>query len=157
MLCMRRIIVLVSVLLGAAGLFAVPWPVAAVPQGGGQNPQTPPAAAAPANPAPIQKKHTYFDDFLLRGTVFTPQGASFPGAELRIRRTGEKRFRWETVTNARGEFAVRVPPGADYELIVRAKGCTQQSLAVDAKNGAEMDKLVFHMEPLQKAPKGDKK
>jgi len=58
---------------------------------------------------------------------------ALPGAELRIRRSAEKKFRWQTVSNSRGDFAVRVKMGADYEVIVRAKGFAEQSLPVDAK------------------------
>ena len=108
---------------------------------------TPPASAAPSTPAK-KKKHSHADDFLIRGTVFTPAGLSFPGAELRVRRPSEKKFRWETQTNSRGEFAVRVPQGADYELIVRAKGFTEQSRALDAKSGRE-ESLVFRMEAVK--------
>jgi len=110
-------------------------------------PSTPPASAAPSTTAK-KKKHSHADDFLIRGTVFTPAGLSFPGAELRVRRASEKKFRWETQTNSRGEFAVRVPQGADYELIVRAKGFTEQSRALDAKSGRE-ESLVFRMEAVK--------
>src|SRR5439155_20069818 len=50
---------------------------------------TPPASAAPSTPVK-KKKHSHADDFLIRGTVFTPVGLSFPGAELRIRRASER-------------------------------------------------------------------
>lgn len=92
-------------------------------------------------------KHTHAQDFLVLGTVFTPEGLSFPGAELKIRRSAEKKFRWKTYTNSRGEFAVRVPQGADYEITVRAKGFAEQKRALDAKADRE-DSLVFHMEAL---------
>jgi len=110
-------------------------------------PSTPPASAAPSTPVK-KKKHSHADDFLIRGTVFTPVGLSFPGAELRIRRASEKKFRWETQTNSRGEFAVRVPQGADYELVVRAKGFAEQTRALDAKSGRE-ESLVFRMEAVK--------
>ena len=34
---------------------------------------------------------------------------------LRLRKDGEKKYKWETSTNSRGEFAVRVPQGSNYE------------------------------------------
>ena len=49
--------------------------------------------------------------FLILGTVFNENAISFPDVQVRIRRTGEKKFRWDAYTNSRGEFAVRVPPG----------------------------------------------
>lgn len=82
----------------------------------------------------------------MRGTVFTPEGLALPGAELRIRRTAEKKAKWETVTNSRGDFAVRVKMGSDYEVTVRAKGYQAQSVAVDAKTGGRVKDLVFRMQ-----------
>ena len=71
---------------------------------------------------------------------------ALPGAELRIRRSSEKKFRWDTETNSRGNFAVRVKMGADYEVVVRAKGYQDQSLAVDAKGGERFKDLVFRLQ-----------
>ena len=82
----------------------------------------------------------------MRGTVFTPEGLALPGAELRIRRAPEKKAKWEAVTNSRGDFAVRVKMGSDYEVTVRAKGYQEQSVAVDAKTGDRVKDLVFRMQ-----------
>jgi hypothetical protein len=73
--------------------------------------------------------------------------------QLRIRRTGEKKFRWESYTNSRGEFAVRVPQGSDYEMVIHAKGFSEQTRTIDAKNGGNEERVVFRMEPAT----GDKK
>lgn len=75
-----------------------------------------------------------------------------PGAELRIRRASEKKFRWQTVSNSRGEFAVRVKMGADYQVIAHVKGFPDQSLTVDAKTGERYKDLVFRM-PQQESRK----
>ena len=75
-----------------------------------------------------------------------------PGAELRIRRAAEKKIRWQTISNSRGDFAVRVKMGADYEVTVRAKGFREQSVPVDAKTGDRYKDLVFRM-----AHEGNKK
>lgn len=93
-----------------------------------------------------KKKYSHANDFLIRGTVFDEHALSFPGAELRIRRAGEKKFRWETYTNSRGEFAVRVPQGSDYEMVVRAKGFAEQTRAIDAKTGDYDGNVVFRMQ-----------
>src|SRR5882762_10386619 len=45
-----------------------------------------------------RQKYSHANDFLIRGTVFTDKALSFPGVQLRIRRTGEKKFRWEDQT-----------------------------------------------------------
>jgi hypothetical protein len=103
---------------------------------------TPPASPTPKSPS----KHSHAEDFLITGTVFTDQGYAFPGIQIRIRRTDEKKFRWESYANSRGEFAVRVPKGTDYEMLVHAKGFLDQSKPVDAKSGLSEARLVFRME-----------
>lgn len=115
----------------------------------------PPAPAAPSTPPskPGKAKYSHKDDFLIRGTVFNDKALSAPGVQLRIRRTGEKKFRWESYTNSRGEFAVRVPQGSDYEMVIHAKGFAEQTRTIDAKNGGNEERLVFRMEPAA----GDKK
>jgi Carboxypeptidase regulatory-like domain len=107
-----------------------------------------PAAQQPTPESSTKQNHTgaHSNDFLVRGTVFTEEGLALPGAELRIRRSSEKKFRWDTETNSRGDFAVRVKMGADYEVVVRAKGYQDQSLAVDAKTGDRYKDLVFRMQ-----------
>ena len=100
-----------------------------------------------------KQKHSHANDFLIRGTVFNAQALAFPGAQLRIRRAGEKKFRWQDYTNSRGEFAIRVPQGAQYEMLVRAKGFAEQAKTIDAKSGISDTNVVFRMEPL----KGGKK
>jgi Carboxypeptidase regulatory-like domain len=107
-------------------------------------PQT--AVAAPAS-QPSKKKSSHANDFLIRGTVFNEQALSFPGVQLRIRRAGEKKFRWETYTDSRGEFAVRVPQGSSYELVIHLKGFAEQTRAIDATSGDYLGNLVFRMMP----------
>ena len=122
-----------------------------------QNP--PPTPASPA-PAPTsgssqaqstseltKKKSSHANDFLIRGTVFSDKGLSLQGAQLRIRRASEKKFRWETYTNSRGDFAVRVPQGADYEIVVQSKNFSGQTRTLNAKTGAREESMVFRMEP----------
>jgi hypothetical protein len=104
------------------------------------------SADSSSNKKPSQVAASHSDDFLVRGTVFTQEGFALPGAELRIRRSAEKKFRWQTVSNSRGDFAVRVKMGADYQVIVRAKGFAEQSLPVNAKSGDRYQDLVFRME-----------
>jgi hypothetical protein len=115
----------------------------------------PPAPVAPAasSSKPGKTKYSHKNDFLIRGTVFNDKALSAPGVQLRIRRTSEKKFRWESYTNSRGEFAVRVPQGSDYEMVIHAKGFAEQTRAIDAKNGGNEERLVFRME----LAAGDKK
>ena len=110
----------------------------------------PPPQTAPSAESSSQQKSgtstTHSNDFLVRGTVFTPDGLALPGARLRIRRASEKKFRWDTVSNSRGNFAVRVKMGAEYEVVASAKGFQEQSLPVDAKSGERFKDLVFRMQ-----------
>jgi hypothetical protein len=116
-------------------------------------PPPPPPAVADSQPPPAtppkhgKQKYSHADDFLIRGTVFDEKALSFPGVELRIRRVGEKKFHWDTYTNSRGEFAVRVPQGADYEMIVRVKGFADQTRTINAKNEDNLENVVFRMQP----------
>jgi hypothetical protein len=113
-------------------------------------PEPPAASAPPAAPVPKHtRKYSHANDFLIRGTVFTENGMAFPSVQLRVRRVGEKRFRWETYTSSRGEFAVRVPQGSEYELAVHAKDFTDQTTAIDAKTGDIHDNVVFRMQPAE--------
>jgi hypothetical protein len=122
---------------------AAPTPPAAAPS-------QPPATTPPkpgTEPSSSKRKHSHAKDFLIRGTVFSDKALSFPGVQLRIRRTAEKKFRWESYTNSRGEFAVRVPQGSDYEMVIHAKGFIDQTRTIGATNGLSEDNVVFRMEP----------
>jgi hypothetical protein len=115
-----------------------------------QEPASPPSvpSSAASTKKPAKKKYSHADDFLIRGTVFNDKALSAPGVQLRIRRAGDKKFRWESYTNSRGEFAVRVPQGSTYEMVVRAKGFTEQTRKIDAKNGGNEDSIAFRLEPV---------
>lgn len=141
---------------GAALLFV---PAAARPQDPAAPPPPPATQSQPQQPAPTspnaasssskgsskgQSSHAH--DFLIRGTVFQPNSLAFPAVRLRIRRAKEKKFRWDTYTNSRGEFAVRVPQGLQYEVVIHHKGFTDQVRTVDATSGISEDNVVFRMQ-----------
>ena len=115
-----------------------------------EHPAPPPPAVPPANAdTPKPPAHSRRPvGFLIRGTVFDLQGLSVPGAELRVRRSGEKKFHWDTYSNSRGEFALRVPPGNQYEVVVQCKTFTDAVQPVNAANGLDEEALVFHMAPV---------
>jgi hypothetical protein len=122
---------------------------------GAQEPAVPPTPSAPAvEPGSAQKpsKHSRVPQgFLIHGTVFDDKALSVPGAELRIRRAGEKKYHWNTHTNSRGEFAIRVPPGNDYELLVQVRGFADSTHPVNAKNGLGDENVVVRLdEPAEK-------
>jgi hypothetical protein len=92
-----------------------------------------------------KSKHSHADDLLIRGTVFNERGLALQGVKLRIRRSDQKKSRWETYTNSRGEFAVRVPKGPDYEIAAESKGFARQSQPI---NGQSEENILLHMQPV---------
>ena len=120
-----------------------------------QEPAPPATTASPNGTAAAQpaksgkQKYSHANDFLIRGSVFTDKARAFPGVKLRIRRSGEKKFRWEDYTNSRGEFAMRVPQGAEYEMVVHAKGFIDQTKVVEAKSGIADTTLAFQLRPAE--------
>jgi hypothetical protein len=125
---------------------------------GGQQPANPaPGSAEQQTPSATalggassskggKQKYSHANDFVIRGTVFTDQALAFPGVELRVRRAGDKKFRLQDYTNSRGEFAIRVPQGFEYQMMVHAKGFADQTRTIDAKMGPAGNNLVFQME-----------
>ena len=135
------------IVLCTAALLA-PGAVAVGPVQEPASPQPPGAVSAPAasTKKAAKKKYGHADDFLIRGTVFNDKALSAPGVKLRIRRAGDKKFRWESYTNSRGEFAVRVPQGSAYEMVVRAKGFAEQTRTIDAKSSGNEESIAFRLE-----------
>ncbi|HLZ13349.1 MAG TPA: carboxypeptidase-like regulatory domain-containing protein [Candidatus Acidoferrum sp.] len=105
-------------------------------------PQTVPAESTNKKKSSSRHQH----DFLIKGTVFTEEGLSFAGARIQIRKAGQKSYRWKDVANSRGEFAIRVVQGAQYEVSVSGKGSAEQKKTVDATGSDRVEELVFHME-----------
>jgi hypothetical protein len=114
-----------------------------------------PAATQQSKPASAESsstskaKHSHANELLIRGTVFNEHGLAMQGVKLRIQRADAKKPQWEAYTNFRGEFAVRVPPGADYQVAAETKGFAKQSKPVNGKDGAAEEKIIFHMEPVK--------
>jgi hypothetical protein len=112
--------------------------------------------AAPSSPNTCNKsKDRPLPSFLILGTVYDEKALSLPGVQVRIRRSGEKKFRWETYTNSRGEFAVRVPPGYDYEVLSHMKNYQDQNQGVDAKVEVQQ-RLSIKLIPRDQAKNGAK-
>ena len=114
--------------------------------------QSAPPAGAPTAPAPdtgsssSKAKRKEIPSFLIIGTVFNEKALSFPGVQVRIRRSGAKKFLYETYTNSRGEFAVRVAPGYDYEVVTHIKKYEDQTRSVDSKVDVQQ-RLSIKLEP----------
>ena len=102
-----------------------------------------PAGAAQKKPT---RQEIYASQSLLYISVFTDKGFALPGAELKIRRATDKKPKWDGNSDARGEFAIRVPGGADYEILVKAKGYQPMTKMVkNAPVGDRLD-LVFRLQ-----------
>jgi hypothetical protein len=116
---------LISAIVVASGILVIPARAAA-----GQNQASP---------------HAH--DFVIFASVFTQQGFSLPGAKVRVRLAGEKKFQWEAMSDRRGELGVRVKQGAEYELTIEARGFKPETRKIDAREGNRED-LTFQLEPL---------
>ena len=78
-------------------------------------------------------------DFLIFATVFTDHGFALPGARVHVRRADEKKAKWEATSDRQGEFAVRVPEGAEYEMTVEANGFKPEVRKIDARKDTRTD------------------
>lgn len=73
-----------------------------------------------SHPASAEDKKDYA---LLYGTVWDADNRAIGGVPIRIQRVGDKKPKWSLVSDARGEFAQRVPPGQnDYIVTADTKG-----------------------------------
>jgi Carboxypeptidase regulatory-like domain len=93
------------------------------------------------------RSDSHAHDFVIFVSVFTAEGFALPGAKVRVRRTDEQKFRWEAISDSRGELGVRVKQGAQYELTIEAHDFKPQTRKIDAREGNRED-LTFQMEPL---------
>lgn len=96
-----------------------------------------------------KQSNSHAHDFVIFASVFNEQGFALPGAKVRVRRTDEQKFRWEAMSDRRGELGVRVKQGAEYELTIEARGFVSQARKIDAREGNQ-ENLTFQMEPLAK-------
>jgi hypothetical protein len=93
--------------------------------------------------------------FLILGTVFDERAFALPGVQVRIRKSGEKKFRWETYSNSRGEFAVRVPPGYLYEVFTHMKHYDDQTQNIDSKADVQQ-RVSIKLQPQSRPKTGAK-
>jgi Carboxypeptidase regulatory-like domain len=95
----------------------------------------------------LNQTNSHAHDFVIFATVFTEQGFALPGARVRVRRTDEQKFRWEAMSDRRGELGIRVQQDAEYELRIEARGFKPQTRKIDAREGDRED-LTLQMEQL---------
>ena len=125
-----------------------------------QEPATPAPGGTTANgpdagSSSSKTKARLVPNFLIIGTVFNENAFSFPGVQVRVRRLGEKKFRWETYTDSRGEFAIRVPTGFEYEVVIHVTKYTDQMQNVNAKADVQQ-RLSIKLEPQEQSKAGAK-
>lgn len=78
------------------------------------------SAAAAAYAPPQSSSHLGKSDYaLIYGTVWGPDDRPVSGVPIKIRRASDKKAKWELTSDSRGEFAQRVPAGAE-DYIVQA-------------------------------------
>ncbi len=121
--------------------------------GAQQPPPSPPAqSSSTSQQSSSGKQGKYANHIVLSGTVFTAEGLALPGAQVRVRRAGEKKVLAESVSNRAGEFWMHVPGGVEYEMTVKAQGFEEQKAKLEAGVTSRQD-IVFRM----KAVSGGKK
>jgi len=88
---------------------------------------------------------------VIAGTVYRPPGFALPGAEVEITpETDGKSKKMKAVSDARGEFAVRVPVvPMKYKVDVKSNGYQPQQQAVSIE-GEQRKDLSFQLEPVIK-------
>ena len=59
------------------------------------------------------------DYALIYGTVLSADGRTMSGVPIKIERVGDKKPKWELVSDHRGEFAQRVPVGDHEYRVIR--------------------------------------
>ena len=74
------------------------------------------------------------DYALIYGTVWGPDDRPVAGIPVSIRRSGDKKPKWQLTSDNRGEFAQRVPAGED-DYIVEADDQNAQGPAQAAGDG----------------------
>ena len=128
---------------------APPPPQAAPPAGSAQETKNPPTNIQ------VDSKGRPVPSYLILGTVFNEKALALPGVEVRVRRAGEKKFAWDTYTNSRGEFAVRVFPGYEYEVVIHMKKYQDVSTKIDAKVDVQQ-RLSIKLLPSEQGKAGAK-
>ena len=71
---------------------------------------------------------------IVAGAVFDSNGRSLPGCTVVVVSESDSKQKQQALTDRRGEFALRVPPGR-YTVSVAAKGFESQQKAVQLEEG----------------------
>jgi hypothetical protein len=94
--------------------------VFAVSAGAQEDPAKSSAQTQPQSDTPA--KHKIAPYALIFGTVWDSQNRPVYGVPIKIRRSDQKKAKWQVMSDHRGEFAQRVPVGkADYIVTAEIK------------------------------------
>ncbi len=84
---------------------------------------------------------------LLAGSVFTVEGFALPGVAVSVKRKTDAKAKWRAVSDARGEFALRLPAeSASYEVTTKSEEYENQTKAVEvAGRDNERVDVIFRL------------
>ncbi len=86
---------------------------------------------------------------ILAGTVFRDTGFALRDAEVIVtpEPVEKKKTEWRAISDARGEFFLRLPPGpASYNVVVRARGFKEMRKTVTYAADERLD-FTFPLDP----------
>jgi hypothetical protein len=91
----------------------------------------------------------------LSGSVHSADGFALPGVPVSVKRSDDRKPRWRAVSDARGEFALRLPAeAATYEVATESKEHENQSKTVKvAGTDKETVVVLFRLAPKEKQEK----
>lgn len=96
-------------------------------------------------PAAAQDKKDYA---LIYGTVWSKDDRVVPGIPIKIQRVGDKKPKWETQSDRRGEFAQRVPTGENDYIVIAdikmPKGQAKPQTKIHVTNNERVD-MSLHL------------
>jgi hypothetical protein len=105
-------------------------------------------AATICSPCFAQEKKSAKDYALIYGTVWNAENRAIAGVPVKIQRVGDKKAKWQQVSDRRGEFAQRVPPGENEYVVVAdikvPKGGTKPQTKVHVQNNERVD-ISLHL------------
>jgi len=82
---------------------------------------------------------------LLFGTIYGADERPIYGVKIKIRRSDQKKAKWEVISNHQGEFAQRVPAGrADYVITADVKERPKPELTVHIDKDERKD-FTLHL------------
>ena len=95
-------------------------------------------ALAKEKKAPEKKKLPPYA--LIKGTVWDANNHPVYGVPVKIQKVGDKKPKWELMSDHNGEFAQRVPAGtADYLIFTDRKGKHRVETKVHVENEEALD------------------